>query len=135
MTGPTAGSTSNLRPMPARSRRLAAFAAALVLAAPGSALAQSAGDEQYEDPFAPGQGQEQEPAPTPEPAPAPAPAPDAAPAPGAAPAPEAPAPAAQSAAAAEQLPYTGAETGLVALGGALLLAGGVVLRVRLREQR
>jgi LPXTG-motif cell wall-anchored protein len=125
--------------MPARSRRLAAFAAALVLAAPGSALAQSAGDEQYEDPFAPGQGQEQEPAPEPAPAPAPAPAPDAAPAPGAAPAPEAPAPtpapAAQPAAAGEQLPYTGAETALVALGGALLLAGGVVLRVRLREQR
>jgi LPXTG-motif cell wall-anchored protein len=119
-----------------RSRRhwIACLLAAAMLALPGSAAAQSAGDEQYEDPFAPEQSQEQ-PQATPEPAPAPEAAPPSAPAP-AAPAPE---PAAEAAAAqpaaAEQLPYTGADAGVLALGGALLLAGGIALRVRLREQR
>jgi hypothetical protein len=37
--------------------------------------------------------------------------------------------------AAEQLPYTGADAGLLALGGTLLLAGGVALRLRLRDAR
>jgi hypothetical protein len=37
--------------------------------------------------------------------------------------------------AAEQLPYTGADAGLLALGGTLLLAGGVALRLRLRDVR
>jgi LPXTG-motif cell wall-anchored protein len=33
-----------------------------------------------------------------------------------------------------QLPYTGANAGLLALAGALCIGGGVALRVRLREQ-
>jgi LPXTG-motif cell wall-anchored protein len=36
-------------------------------------------------------------------------------------------------ASSQQLPYTGADAGLIALTGALLLGGGVALRVRLRE--
>jgi hypothetical protein len=112
--------------------------AALLLAAPASAFAQSAGDEQYEDPFA-GQDQQEQPAapaPTAEPAPAqpapaaPAPAP-AAPsqAPGAA-----PAPAADPAAQPAELPRTGLDAGLVLALGAVLLAGGVALRLRVRER-
>jgi LPXTG-motif cell wall-anchored protein len=103
--------------------------AAAVLALPGTAWAQSAGDDQYEDPFAPSPGQtddggsqEQEPAAQPDPAPA-APEP-------AAPAPEATA--AQSPNGGEQLPRTGADEGLVALAGAMMLAGGIALRVKTR---
>jgi pyruvate dehydrogenase E2 component (dihydrolipoamide acetyltransferase) len=114
-----------------RPHRIACALIAVTLALPGAAAAQSAGDEQYEDPFAPepgqtGDGGEQEeesggqPAPAPEPAPAPAPAP-------AAPAPE---PAAATTAQAE-LPRTGGDAGALALAGTLLLAGGVAVRVRL----
>jgi LPXTG-motif cell wall-anchored protein len=96
---------------------------ALALAAPATAYGQSAGDEQYEDPFAPGT---EEPQVTPEPAPAPAPASGGeASAPAAAPAPEA--------TAAQQLPYTGADVEIVLAAGVALLAGGVVLRLRLRR--
>ena len=45
-----------------------------------------------------------------------------------------PAPATTTTAAGQQLPRTGADTGLLALGGAVLLAGGVALRVTLRER-
>ena len=109
--------------------RLAVLAAAALLAAPATALGQSAGDEQYQDPFAnENQGQSQgggSEAPT-------APAPAASePAPSVAPAPE---PAAQSGPAAQpQLPYTGADTGVVLLAGCILLAGGIALRIRLRD--
>jgi LPXTG-motif cell wall-anchored protein len=127
-------------------RRLTALLAALVLAAPASAFAQSAGDDQYQDPFGSGGDQQHsqggggggttgssgESAPAPVPTAAPAPA---APAPATA----APAPAAVTAstttasAAAPQLPRTGEDAGLLALGGAILLAGGVALRVRVRR--
>ena len=110
-----------------RSRRLVMLACALALASPASAVAQSAGDEQYEDPFAP----ETEPAPQETPAPA-APVPAAggessaaAPAPTAEPAP--------TATAAQQLPYTGADAGLLLAGSVVLLAGGVALRLRVRD--
>jgi uncharacterized membrane protein len=110
-----------------RSRRLVMLACALALASPASAVAQSAGDEQYEDPFAPETGQ---PAPEETPAPAPVPAAGgessaAAPAPTAEPAP--------TATAAQQLPYTGADAGLLLAGSVVLLAGGVALRLRVRD--
>ena len=121
-----------------RSHRIATALIAAALALPGAAWGQSAGDEQYEDPFAPEQGQsgdggaqeEEEGGGQPAPEPEPAPAAPAAPAP-------APEPAAGAAVQAEQLPRTGspADAGLLALSGTLLLAGGVVLRVRLSERR
>jgi hypothetical protein len=117
--------------MPGRHRIVCLLAAGL-LAFPAAAGAQSAGDDQYEDPFAPEPGQTDDggsgagsgtaddessgggtvqPAPTPEPAPA--------------------APAAATTAQAQQLPRTGGDAGLLALTGSLLLAGGVAIRVRL----
>jgi LPXTG-motif cell wall-anchored protein len=88
------------------------------------AWAQSAGDEQYDDPFA-GQDQGSQPAPTATPAPAPAAA-------QATPAPATPAAAPAAAAApAGQLPRTGAETLLTALAGVGLVMAGVGLRLRL----
>ncbi|HEX2412985.1 MAG TPA: LPXTG cell wall anchor domain-containing protein, partial [Solirubrobacteraceae bacterium] len=99
--------------------------AALALVTPATAFGQSAGDEQYEDPFAP-ETEQSEATPTPAPAPAsggessaaPAPAPTAEPAP--------------TATAAQQLPYTGADAGILLAGGVALLAGGVALRLRTR---
>ena len=99
------------------------------LAAPSAALAQGAGDEQYQDPF----GDEQtQPEPTATPAPAQsAPAPTATPsAPQAAPAQPGPA---QT--PAGQLPRTGADAGWLALAGAVLLAAGIALRRRAHHQR
>jgi hypothetical protein len=123
-----------------RPHRIACLLAAVTLALPGAAWGQSAGDEQYEDPFAPepgqsdgggssqddgggssgggssgGGGAEQSvPAAQPETAPAPT--------------------TVQAAPNGEQqLPRTGADAGLLALGGTLLLASGVALRVRLSE--
>jgi hypothetical protein len=124
-----------VRRMPLR-RRLALLSVAALLAAPGTALAQGggAGDDQYEDPFAgedQGQTQRPDPAPTPEPQ-------------SAAPAPEAQAPAAEPAqpgataqapaAAPAQLPYTGFDPGFVLGAGAVLLSGGVALRLRVRAR-
>jgi LPXTG-motif cell wall-anchored protein len=126
-----------VRRMLASRRRLAALAVAGLLAAPAAALGQSAGDDQYEDPFA-GEDQQEQPSPdTPvddgggtQPAPVePAPAPAAT---GQEPAPAesgTPATAGQ-----EQLPNTGADAGAILLAGSLLLAGGVALRLRVRER-
>jgi LPXTG-motif cell wall-anchored protein len=106
---------------------IAALAGAL--AAPSAALAQGAGDEQYQDPF----GEEQaEPTPTATPAPAQsapsAPAPTATPSAAQAPTQAAPAP-------AEQLPRTGLDAGWIALAGGGLLAAGLALRRRADHQR
>jgi LPXTG-motif cell wall-anchored protein len=115
-----------------RPHRIACLLAAASLALPAAAWGQSAGDEQYEDPFEPETGQTEDEGPSQA-----EPAPDEAPA--AAPEPQAAAPAqtapAQNAPAssAQQLPRTGADAGLLALGGTLLLAGGIALRVRLSE--
>jgi len=113
-------------------RRTLACTTATLALLPAAAFAQSAGDEQYEDPFS------DEPAPT-QPAPAPmAPPAPAAPAPStssqAEPAPSeaAPAPAAPSASEQGELPRTGADPLLAALGGGLLLVAGARLRVRSR---
>jgi len=116
-------------------RRTLACTTATLALLPAAASAQSAGDEQYEDPFS------DEPAPTqPTPAPTAAPAP-AAPAPStssqaqpeateAAPAPATPA--APSASGQSELPRTGADPLLAVLGGGLLLVAGAGLRVRSR---
>jgi hypothetical protein len=146
-----------------RFRRLQAVAVAAVLAVPAAAPAQTPGDEQYTDPFG-GSQQGQGPGggddgstggggsdggddsgggggDTPTGPDAPVSSDDGGqePAtgggelpPGAEPAQAAPQTAAQ---APERLPYTGADAGLLALGGTLLLAGGVALRVRLRDDR
>jgi LPXTG-motif cell wall-anchored protein len=113
--------------------RLATLLAALLLAltVPAAALGQGAGDDQYTDPFGSGQNDSgDEPAQDPdtptssddEPSAAPAPAPTASAAPGQE----------SSGGGQGQLPYTGSDAGLLALSGALLLTGGVALRVRLR---
>jgi LPXTG-motif cell wall-anchored protein len=112
--------------------RIATLVAAAVLALPAGAWAQSAGDEQYADPFAPEpeqSSQEDEPAggepsggagsePEPEPA---------------APAQTAQTQTAQAQPAQAELPRTGADTGWLALSGVVLLGGGIALRVRLSE--
>jgi LPXTG-motif cell wall-anchored protein len=108
----------------------------LALALPSAALAQGAGDEQYQDPFGDEQSQQQDPTPTATPAPTQAPAQpsQSQPAP-AAPAAPAPAPAQPAAASGRQLPYTGSEAGWIALAGAVLLVSGVALRRRADHQR
>ena len=104
-------------------RLLALFLALSMLALPSAAAAQSAGDEQYADPFGQTEqpnGSQEQPAPEPQPAPAPA-APTAAPA--------------EQAVASQQtqaptLPATGVPVHLLASTGALLLASGALLRRR-----
>ena len=99
------------------------------LAVPSAALAQGAGDDQYQDPFGDEQSQE-EPTPTATPAPVqPAPA-QPAPAPA-----QAPAPASAQSGPSEQLPRTGADAGWIACAGAALLAAGIALRRRAHLQR
>jgi LPXTG-motif cell wall-anchored protein len=106
------------------SSRLVLLALILVaaLAVTGApAWAQSAGDEQYDDPFAgqEDQGSSAQPAPTPAPS-----------APAAAPAAAAPAAAPAATASAAQLPRTGTDTLLTALAGLGLVMAGVGLRLR-----
>jgi LPXTG-motif cell wall-anchored protein len=103
-------------------------AAVLCALLPAGAAAQSAGDEQYQDPFADEPAQEAPAAP-----PAATPAPAAPPA--QAPASEAPATAAAAPqAAAAQLPRTGGEAWLLALAGLILLSAGVALRAHARRR-
>ena len=100
------------------------------LAAPSAALAQGAGDEQYQDPFGDEQSQ-----PTPTATPAPAQPAPAQPAPAQPPAAAAPAPAPAQASQAGQLPRTGVGAGWIALAGAVSLAAGLALRRRADHQR
>ena len=104
-------------------RTTTALIATLALAAPQVALADGAGDQQYENPL---------PAPAPKKKPkATAPA-AVAPAAAAAPAQTAaPASSTTAAAPAGELPRTGAPAGLVALAGAFMAATGLALRRRL----
>src|SRR5690242_10277984 len=116
--------------------RLAALLVALALLAPASAFAQSAGDEQYADPFGDGQSQSNDQgssnnqgsssgggtttaqaAPTATPAPATS-APTAT--------------TAQVPTATPQLPRTGGDPITPAVAGFWLLLGGVALRARVR---
>jgi hypothetical protein len=109
--------------MLSRPALLATILMLFLLAAP-AAWAQSAGDEQYDDPFAgqEDQGSSAQPAPTATPAPAPAAAPAAQ---------QAAPPQAAPTASAAQLPRTGAEALLTALAGVGLVMAGVGLRLRL----
>jgi hypothetical protein len=105
-------------------RAIAALILAVaLLAAPASALAQSAGDEQYVDPFQDGGGGGQ--AEQQEPQPEPAPAEPAEPAPSV----ESDAPAAEAAQeSAPTLPRTGAPVVLFAAAGYALLLAGIAIR-------
>jgi hypothetical protein len=114
--------------------RLVALLAALALLAPASAFAQSAGDEQYQDPFGSDDQQQSSSssggdsssgsAGTTAQA-APTPAPTAAPV---------ATTAQQSTTATQQLPRTGGDPITPAVAGFWLLLGGVTLRVRLRPR-
>lgn len=125
---------------------VAALLAGAVLTVPAAALAQGAGDEQYQDPFSGDEGGSQE-SPAPEPAEPPAadpapvePAPsesverDAGPA---APTedPTTGAPVDPSGTTAETLPRTGSEAVLPAALGLALLAVGTLMRRRLACSR
>ena len=111
-------------PFAAMRRALSLLLAALMLAVPSAAFAQSAGDEQYADPFDQPQqpsGSQEAPAQTQAPAPAPAQGGDTG--------------AAAETQVAQQtdapsLPATGLPVGLLAGTGALLLAAGTTLRRR-----
>ena len=109
-------------------RRIASLAAVLLALLPAAAMAQSAGDEQYEDPFENQQQSEPQATATPAPAQPAQPAP-AAPA-QAAPAQVAPAPAPVQAA---QLPRTGSDAVLPGVLGLILLSAGVALRAHVRR--
>jgi hypothetical protein len=114
-------------------RSLAVLTASFVLTTPAVALAQSAGDDQYQDPFGGGSGSSATPTPTPT---APSSPPPATPAPSTAAPSATTAESAASAGSPSQLPYTGApvEAAVLAVAGALLAAGGITLRVRLRDR-
>jgi hypothetical protein len=108
-------------------RLVTVFLAGFMLILPSAALAQSAGDEQYADPFGqteqPNGGQDQQ---TQAPA-------DSAPAPAQTTAPATPAAdqaVASQETAAPTLPHTGLPAGLVAGTGALLLLAGTTMRRR-----
>jgi hypothetical protein len=106
-------------------RRLVTLLAALsLLAMPAAALAQSAGDEQYDDPFGEVEepsGSQGDPEPAPEQAPAPAQNDDSL---------GTSEPETTEQAGAPTLPATGLPAGFLAGSGALLLAAGTTLRRR-----
>jgi hypothetical protein len=105
-------------------RPVALLLAAFMLLVPSAAMAQSAGDEQYADPFGEVEepsGSQEEPAAQAEPAPAPAPAETGVPAEEAV---------ASQETAAPTLPATGLPLGLMAGAGAALFAAGGALRRR-----
>jgi LPXTG-motif cell wall-anchored protein len=111
-------------------RRSLSGAAVVLALLPAAAAAQSAGDEQYSDPFA-GKDQTQAqatPAPAAPTAPAPAAQPSQAPT-----TPAAPALSANMPPAHAQLPRTGGDAWLPALLGLALLSAGVALRAHARR--
>ncbi|MBA2516106.1 MAG: hypothetical protein H0V22_02100 [Solirubrobacterales bacterium] len=122
------------------SNRLRTTLLTLVIAlTPSTAVAQSAGDDQYQDPFGDEAPQAAPPAPS---APSPGPEPDgtsSAPEPAtgandAEAAPAAPAtvaPPASTSSPAGELPRTGADAGILGAGGAALVLCGIALRLRL----
>ena len=118
-------------PFRSRIRHVLVIAAAAVAFAPASALAQGAGDDQYNDPFG-GEEEQAKPAPTAAPR-RPAPTPAAPPAAAQATATPAGPQATATPSPGPNLPYTGVDAWPLALGGALLLGSGLALRARLRE--
>ncbi len=117
-----------------RGKQIACLVVAATFALPAAASGQSAGDEQYDDPFAPeeqtgGGGSQPEPAPEPEAPAAPA-APSAEPAQAPAPSPDG----GGDEGGSGQLPYTGADSGLLALAGGTLVVSGLALRRRTRPR-
>jgi LPXTG-motif cell wall-anchored protein len=121
--------------MSAGRHRLACLIAVAALAAPSAAWAQGAGDEQYQDPFGGDQSQGSDDQNTPSSSGDGGETAQAAPAPTAAPAAPAPvATTAQAQPAAQQLPRTGGDPTVPGIAGAVLLAGGVILRLRLRPR-
>jgi len=106
-------------------RRSLAVAGTVLALLPAAAAAQSAGDEQYSDPFA-NQSPSSTPAATPAPATGAQPA-QATPAPAAAPA------ASNAPAQAAQLPRTGWDAGVPGMLGLVLMSAGVALRARVRR--
>jgi LPXTG-motif cell wall-anchored protein len=109
-----------------------AVAGAVLALLPAAAAAQSAGDNQYEDPFA-GQPAQSKPAPAPA-SPAPAPATQAPAQATAAPAaPSRPSSASAARAQGAQLPRTGGDARWPALLGLVLMAAGVALRAHARR--
>jgi LPXTG-motif cell wall-anchored protein len=103
-----------------RRRRTAALAAMAMLVFPAGALAQSAGDDQYSDPFGDEPTQDQGTA-------------NESPAPAAQPTSQAPAAGSEAAAdpgSEGTLPHTGFPAALSALFGALLISAGISVRRR-----
>jgi LPXTG-motif cell wall-anchored protein len=128
-------------PFAAMSRRLALLALLVLCAgfvpaaiATAPAAAQSAGDEQYEDPFGGGNGGGGGGSAQPQPTPAqPAtPQPASTPVPAGASAGATASSGSAGAAQSDGLPRTGAPVDLIALAGVLLLAGGLALRRHVR---
>jgi hypothetical protein len=109
----------------ARYRLLVGLVVALAIALPAVSFADSAGDNQYQDPFANTAPTNTAPAATTMPAATPAPA---ATAPASS---SSSSPSADPAAASGQLPRTGLDLRLVGGAGVLLLGGGLLLRRRL----
>src|SRR3954454_18642999 len=102
-------------------RTLSSLVVALLLAVvPASAFADGAGDDQYQDPLAaPSAPKKKKPTPSAAPVTS-TPAANTAPAAAAAPASN----------SSQELPRTGAPSGLIGLGGALMIASGLALRSR-----
>lgn len=108
----------------ARSRLPAALAVVVALALPAAALADSAGDNQYSDPFGnspPTQTQTQTTTPS-------APAPSQ---PASTPAAQTQPTATTASGSSDQLPRTGLDLRVLGGAGVLLVAGGVLMRRRL----
>src|SRR3954453_1880523 len=120
-----------------RFRALALFAALILLLLPAVALAQSAGDEQYSDPFgdkAPSSGSAPSPAPTAQ-APNPSPTTDSGSQLASDPPAGSSASSNSSSASSGSLPNTGLRARRLALMGGLMLLAGACLRAVIRPLR
>jgi hypothetical protein len=120
-----------------RFRALALFAALILLLLPAVALAQSAGDEQYSDPFgdkAPSSGSSPSPAPTAQ-APNPSPTTDSGSQLASDPPAGSSASSNSSSSSSGSLPNTGLRAWMLAVTGGLMLLAGACLRAVIRPLR